>query len=675
MALHEKIRLLSSHEFFVFEALAPKEGEKLVINRLTGSIVPPEEVKETPYNPATTVDDIYGIVGIIRLLAGPYLIVITGRRPVGKINNAEIWEVVSTKLIPFQKENITGWQFNDNQQYYKMIETVLLTKGIYFSYKYDLTHSFQRINQFSADLKSGPLWSRLDQRFWWNKNLLQDFINAQLHAWILPVMMGFVEIHESEINGNPFSFVLIARRHTKRVGTRYFVRGVDKEGNVANAVETEQIVISKNATTSLVQTRGSIPLFWRQTPSLKYKPKLEIYGADIETPAAFRRHLEELSKQYNRVVAINLIDQKGSELLLGNAYEKEAKKHTDLKYIAFDFHNQCRNMRYDKLSLLMDQITDDVDKNGYFCSENGRKVKQQAGIFRTNCIDNLDRTNVVQSLIARQSLSEQLVNHRSFYNQNDKIANYPVFERIFKNVWANHADTISFQYSGTGALKTDFTRTGKRTVQGALNDGVNSLTRYYLNNFTDGFRQDAFDLFVGNYVPSPSDRTPFKKPILNVVKVVSVAIGLFVLGLVLPHEHKIFFSISFCLIAIACQSKSPAPRSDHHHENSLRPFRQLQIFQALQPHQRQHLLPQLEHFMIVHAMNFLFADPRNLHHQRDRHGVQPPSYMKQQRLNTREGQRHDQPKSSPLASLGFNLDRAFQVVQRGLDHVQPHPAP
>src|ERR1700683_5328146 len=69
------------------------------------------------------------------------------------------------------------------------------------------------------------------------------------------------------------------------------------------------------------------------------------------------------------------------------------------------------------------------------------------------------------------------------------------------------------------------------------------------------------------------------------------------------------------------------------------------------------LLPQLEHFMIVHAMNFLFADPRNLHHRRDRHGVQPPSYMKQQRLNTREGQRHDQPKSSPLASLGFNLDR------------------
>lgn len=32
----------------------------------------------------------------------------------------------------------------------------------------------------------------------------------------------------------------------------------------------------------------------------------------------------------------------------------------------------------------------------------------QEGVFRTNCIDCLDRTNVVQSLLARVSLNEQL---------------------------------------------------------------------------------------------------------------------------------------------------------------------------------------------------------------------------------------------------------------------------
>lgn len=39
-----------------------------------------------------------------------------------------------------------------------------------------------------------------------------------------------------------------------------------------------------------------------------------------------------------------------------------------------------------------------------------------------------------------------------------RIENQAHFENLFKNVWADHADMISIQYSGTGALKTDFTR-------------------------------------------------------------------------------------------------------------------------------------------------------------------------------------------------------------------------
>ena len=68
-------------------------------------------------------------------------------------------------------------------------------------------------------------------------------------------------------------------------------------------------------------------------------------------------------------------------------------------------------------------------------------------------------------------------------------------------VWADHADVISKAYSGTGALKTDFTRTGKRSKEGALQDGINSLTRYMKNNFFDGNRQDAYDLFLGAWNP------------------------------------------------------------------------------------------------------------------------------------------------------------------------------
>ena len=83
--------------------------------------------------------------------------------------------------------------------------------------------------------------------------------------------------------------------------------------------------------------------------------------------------------------------------------------------------------------------------------------------------------------------------------KDEAVSDHPALEALFKQIWADNGDAISRQYSGTGALKADFTRTGRRTKMGLLADGMNSLMRYYLNNFTDGARQDAMDLFYGHY--------------------------------------------------------------------------------------------------------------------------------------------------------------------------------
>lgn len=71
-----------------------------------------------------------------------------------------------------------------------------------------------------------------------------------------------------------------------------------------------------------------------------------------------------------------------------------------------------------------------------------------------------------------------------------------ILEKAFRESWTDNADSMSILYSGTPALKTDFTRTGKRTYPGAINDGVNSVSRYYLNNFTDGYYTDCLDFFT-----------------------------------------------------------------------------------------------------------------------------------------------------------------------------------
>lgn len=137
----------------------------------------------------------------------------------------------------------------------------------------------------------------------------------------------------------------------------------------------------------------------------------------------------------------------------------------------------------------------------------GTQLQRQEGVFRTNCVDCLDRTNVVQSMLAKRSLEQTLL-RLGVLRPGQTVDGTAGLVGLFKNVWADNADLVSTQYSGTGALKTDFTRTGKRTTQGALWDGWNSAVRYVKNNFADGRRQDAIDLFLGNYaVPVNGEMT------------------------------------------------------------------------------------------------------------------------------------------------------------------------
>jgi hypothetical protein len=65
------------------------------------------------------------------------------------------------------------------------------------------------------------------------------------------------------------------------------------------------------------------------------------------------------------------------------------------------------------------------------------------------------------------------------------------------NTWADNADALSLLYSGTPALKTDFTRTGRTTISGRLADGYNAVSRWVVGNFEDGHTQDAWDVASG----------------------------------------------------------------------------------------------------------------------------------------------------------------------------------
>lgn len=94
------------------------------------------------------------------------------------------------------------------------------------------------------------------------------------------------------INGKLVEFALVSRRSALHAGTRFNVRGSDDEGNPANFVETEQILVCMDVKCSYVQLRGSIPLYWTQKTNLKYKPLIKIDNT--------KNHVSQLSLFFMR---------------------------------------------------------------------------------------------------------------------------------------------------------------------------------------------------------------------------------------------------------------------------------------------------------------------------------------------------------------------------------------
>lgn len=304
-------------------------------------------------------------------------------------------------------------------------------------------------------------------------------------------------------NEQSFLLTIISRRSTKRSGLRYLRRGIDDEGNCANFVETEQILSSSNwdpskRIRSFVQVRGSIPLYFSQSP-YSFKPAVIFQNSSQMNQRAYNKHFSALKQQYGTVQIALLVDHHATERPIGEAFEKmytesqEQNKASDVKFTWFDFHAKCRGMKFENVSLLVDELTPYMTSSSETVIHNNAVTSRQKGVIRTNCMDCLDRTNVAQSAFAQQVL-QSILSEEGFPLDftTDPSTNW------FNTLWADNGDAVSRLYAGTAALKGDYTRTRKRNWRGAINDFGLTLTRYYGNMVNDYFSQTVIDMLLGN---------------------------------------------------------------------------------------------------------------------------------------------------------------------------------
>ena len=476
----------------------------------------------------------WGLLGFIRFTEAYYMLIITKRQQVAMIGGHYVYQIEGTDLIPLTTGPSSRFATNRNPEetrFLGILNSLDLNKSFYFSYSYDITHSLQHniIRQRQA-LNEGyhHAEQEFNSMFVWNHHLLDPAISALKHPfnWCLPIIHGYIDQAVLDIFGRAVYITIIGRRSRFFAGARFLKRGVNDLGYVANDVETEQIVSEKLTTsfhapgprlysnptyTSYLHHRGSIPLYWTQDNSgVTPKPAIDLNLQDpFYQPAAL--HFDHLFERYGcPVYVLNLIKARErtpreSKLLVEfqkcieylNQSLPEGKK---IMYKAFDMSRASKTRGGDVIGSLEVIAKDIVEQTGFF--RNGDDIYDeplvQNGVARTNCIDCLDRTNAAQFVIGKRAFALQLqalgvIDRDEVDFDTDAI-------NVFTHMFHDHGDRIAVQYGGSHLVNTMATYRKLNQWQSNSRDMVESFKRYYHNSFLDSQRQEAYNLFLGNYI-------------------------------------------------------------------------------------------------------------------------------------------------------------------------------
>ncbi|KAF4366387.1 hypothetical protein F8388_018835 [Cannabis sativa] len=173
----------------------------------------------------------------------------------------------------------------------------------------------------------------------------------------------------------------------------YLKRGVNDRGRVANDVETEQIVLDEEAgsckgkMSSVVQMRGSIPLFWSQEVSKFPKPDIILQRYD-PTYQATKLHFEDLVERYgNPIIVLNLIktvEKRPREMMLRREYANAVgylnqilSQDNHVRFIHWDFHKFAKSKSANVLAVLGNVARQALDLTGFYYSGKPSIIKRR----------------------------------------------------------------------------------------------------------------------------------------------------------------------------------------------------------------------------------------------------------------------------------------------------------
>ncbi|CAD7923797.1 unnamed protein product, partial [Amoebophrya sp. A120] len=512
-----------------------------------------------------------GILGFVRFLRGWYVVVLTKKKKLGTLGHHEVFEVERVELVPIADQNLIQeeqfFQFEqadlaEEQKWVERWMSVLKSGNFFFSYSYELSRSVQQ-NQADRLAESDPFYA--DPEFFrflvvhpcrrscsFYSTSLGTPDRPEWRTFCLTICHGTFAQQILSSYSQQLEITLVSRRSTRFAGTRYRKRGMNAHGHCGNEVESEQILCHPGIRSilSFVQLRASVPLFWGQeSTAMAFKPPIVYPKEDIDLQAT-RRHLGDLLSRYGSpLVVLNLMrnsagtDEQTLSAKMKTCLEKLAAEivandasgllqvvyhHLDLKAAAkLDLNYAAgtaavdRSIQKQRFNRLVCETAEAmVDKVGFYHQTRSSVKSVQSGAVRVNCVDCLDRTNVLLFFLGLEAFERQLkslgavptlsAEHQAttFPRQYSKGSTAPSPNRtgayrrqssleldghvaqLLGELYDTSGDCLSMQYAGSVAHKKYASSSGGKEL-------LTSIQRQYQTSFQDAEKQLAINLFLG----------------------------------------------------------------------------------------------------------------------------------------------------------------------------------
>jgi phosphatidylinositol-bisphosphatase len=339
----------------------------------------------------------HAILGILNIKEIDYILYVKIAKLVGIFNNNEVYTVKEAEVLPI---TIDSKQDEESSREIENIKSFLKI-GFYYSFTYDLTNSIQKQSTY----KSNNLYETVEKNNMWNFNLYKEFFTFKIDScFFVYLIQGYVGILNYTIleTNQEFSSMLISRRNWLNPFPGSVSKGINEDGNVANLVETEQLLFFNNIVHSYVFLRGNAPIHYQHSDN-----NIKIVKSPEQLKPLFMRHIQHIQKDFHFIYFVNMLSaHKLSEQAITTNLEIQFKNNEISNFCKYQYFHLEDTTHSPELENRLEKFTASIEKVlglfKFFCQDlnYGRVFSEQTGVLRMICFNSLEKTNLVQMKIS-----------------------------------------------------------------------------------------------------------------------------------------------------------------------------------------------------------------------------------------------------------------------------------